>query len=96
MKSSAGTTLWESKTSAPNGTLLLQDRGNLVVRTASGDTIRSSSTVVRNDLHGDGRSDYAVWYDNADGRDAVHRITTGADGTFQTPGNGWISTRQER
>ncbi|WP_328873357.1 FG-GAP-like repeat-containing protein [Streptomyces sp. NBC_00287] len=92
VKSAAGASLWESKTSAANGTLLLQDRGNLVVRTASGDTIWSSNTVVRNDLSGDGRSDFAVWYDNADGRDGIHRFTTAADGTFQTPGNGYMST----
>ncbi|MGW3648832.1 FG-GAP-like repeat-containing protein [Streptomyces sp. NPDC000878] len=92
VKSAAGATLWESKTSASGGTVVLQDRGNLVVRTASGDGLWSSNTVVRGDINGDGRSDFAVWYDFADGRDAINRFLTNADGVFQAPGNGWITT----
>ncbi|MDT7840737.1 FG-GAP-like repeat-containing protein [Streptomyces justiciae] len=92
VKSAAGTTLWESKTSAPGGSATLQDRGNLVVRTASGASLWSSNTVVRNDLSGDGRSDLAVWYDFADGRDAVNTFLTAPDGTFLAPRNGWITT----
>ncbi|MEV7883291.1 FG-GAP-like repeat-containing protein [Streptomyces sp. NPDC002817] len=92
VKSSAGATLWESKTSAPGGTTALQDHGNLVVRTTSGASLWSSNTVVRNDLNGDGRSDVAVWYDFADGRDAINRFLTAPDGTFLEPHNGWITT----
>lgn len=92
VKSEAGATLWESKTSAPGGSVFLQDHGNLVVRSAAGNSLWSSNTVVRNDLNGDGRSDVAVWYDFADGRDAINRFLTDADGVFLPPGNGWITT----
>ncbi|MGC9544534.1 FG-GAP-like repeat-containing protein [Streptomyces sp. UG1] len=92
VRSTGGATLWESKTSAPGGTAVLQDRGNFVVRTASGDTIRSSNTVVRNDLNGDGRSDFAVSYDFADGRDAINHFLTASNGTFQAPHSGWKTT----
>ncbi|MCX5361311.1 FG-GAP-like repeat-containing protein [Streptomyces sp. NBC_00124] len=91
VKSAAGATLWQSKTSAPGGRLVLQDHGNLVVRNAPGASLWSSNTVVRNDLSGDGRADFAVWYDFGDGRDAVNTFLTAPDGAFQAPRNGWIA-----
>jgi hypothetical protein len=92
VKSAGGATLWQSRTSAPGGTAALDDRGNLVVRDVAGGSLWSSNTVVRNDLNGDGRSDFAAWYDFGDGRDAINRFLTGPDGTFLAPGNGWITT----
>ncbi|OWA09079.1 hypothetical protein B9W62_15000 [Streptomyces sp. CS113] len=89
VKSPDGAVLWESKISASGGRVLLQDRGNMVVRTASGENVWSSNTVVRGDHDGDGRSDVTTWYDYSDGRDAAFSFPTGTDGSFKAPVRSW-------
>jgi hypothetical protein len=87
--SSGSTVLWESGTSSPRAHALLQDRGNLVVYDINDESLWSSGTALRHDYNGDGRSDIASWYDYADGHDAMHTFTTGADGLFNAPSIGW-------
>ncbi|WP_257134136.1 trypsin-like serine protease, partial [Streptomyces sp. st140] len=55
-------TLWESKTSAANGSVVLTDRGNLVIYNAQQQSLWSSGTAIRHDYNGDGRSDVGAWY----------------------------------
>ncbi|WP_260697033.1 FG-GAP-like repeat-containing protein [Streptomyces sp. 130] len=83
------TVLWESKTSASGGSVVLQDRGNLVIYDASNESQWSSGTVVRHDYNGDGRSDMASWYDYSEGNDAIHTFIADAAGKFQAPGTGY-------
>ncbi|MFD0420623.1 FG-GAP-like repeat-containing protein [Streptomyces parvus] len=87
--SATGSTLWSSKTTAAGGTLALRDHGDLVIRSSTGASLWSTNTTVRGDLTGDGRSDFALWYDFANGTDAINTFTTAADGTFQAPRNSW-------
>ncbi|MEU6841741.1 FG-GAP-like repeat-containing protein [Streptomyces sp. NPDC046716] len=49
----------------------------------------TSNSVVRHDYNGDGRSDFASWYDYAEGQDAIHTFTARADGGFAPPAVGW-------
>ncbi|MEU5087740.1 FG-GAP-like repeat-containing protein [Streptomyces sp. NPDC021356] len=87
---SDGTTvLWHTGTSAAGGSLVLQDRGNLVLRNAKGEAQWAAGTTVRHDYNGDGRSDMADWYDYADGHDTVHTFPAKADGGFDSPAEGW-------
>jgi hypothetical protein len=74
---------------AEHGHALLQDRGNLVVSNASGQSIWSSGTAIRHDYNRDGRSDIAAWYDYGDGSDRIHSFTTNSDGSFNTPTPAW-------
>ncbi|WP_228181683.1 FG-GAP-like repeat-containing protein [Streptomyces anulatus] len=43
------------------------------------------------DFNGDGRDDVAVWYDYADGRDALWTFTANVRGGFNTPFTSWTS-----
>ncbi|GGX82131.1 FG-GAP-like repeat-containing protein [Streptomyces microflavus] len=43
------------------------------------------------DFNGDGRDDVAVWYDYADGRDALWTFTANVRGGFNTPFTSWAS-----
>ncbi|MGW8990049.1 FG-GAP-like repeat-containing protein [Streptomyces zhihengii] len=74
---------------AEAGYALLQDRGNLVVSNASGQSVWSSGTAIRHDYNRDGRSDIAAWYDYGDGSDRLHSFTTNSDGTFTAPTSAW-------
>ncbi|MER5817430.1 FG-GAP-like repeat-containing protein [Streptomyces californicus] len=79
------TTLWESKTTAADGSIVLTDRGNLVIYNVKGQSLWSSGTAIRHDYNGDGRSDLATWYDYADGGDALHTLLASPTGTFGEP-----------
>ncbi|WP_241990010.1 MULTISPECIES: FG-GAP-like repeat-containing protein [unclassified Streptomyces] len=87
------TVLWESKTSAANGTVVLQNRGNLVIYNGNNESQWSSGTVVRHDYDGDGRSDMASWYDYSDGSDKIHTFLADAAGKFQEPGSGYVKAK---
>ncbi|MFE4592692.1 FG-GAP-like repeat-containing protein [Streptomyces laurentii] len=83
------TVLWETKTSAPGGKAVLQERGNFVVHNAKNESQWAAGTTVRHDYNGDGRSDMADWYDYADGSDKIHAFPAKADGGFDAPVHGW-------
>ncbi|MFH8224621.1 FG-GAP-like repeat-containing protein [Streptomyces sp. NPDC018057] len=68
-----------------NGYAVLQDRGNLVLYNAKGQSVWAAGTETRHDYNNDGRSDIGVWYDYADGHSATHTFLTNTDGTFQKP-----------
>ncbi|MBT2406850.1 MULTISPECIES: FG-GAP-like repeat-containing protein [unclassified Streptomyces] len=88
-KADGVTVAWETKTHAPEGYAILQDRGDLVVFNVKSQSQWSSGSSIRHDYNADGCSDMADWYDYADGHDAIHDFTTNSDGTFQAPKTGW-------
>ncbi|MCP3820392.1 FG-GAP-like repeat-containing protein [Streptomyces sp. A3M-1-3] len=88
-KADGSTVLWESETTAAEGYALLQDRGNLVIYNAKGQSQWSSGTAVRQDYNIDGRSDVAGWYNYPDEHDAVHTFLTNSTGTFNAPFTAW-------
>ncbi|WP_330290720.1 FG-GAP-like repeat-containing protein [Streptomyces sp. NBC_00576] len=85
------TVLWESRTTAPGGELVLQDRGNLVIRNAQGASRWASGSTLRHDYDGDGRGDMASWYDYGDGHDSVFTILAEPDGRLKAPFTAWTS-----
>ncbi|MFD7263734.1 trypsin-like serine protease [Streptomyces sp. NPDC059874] len=86
------TTLWQSGTAAVRGSLVLQERGNLVVRDYPGNTVWTTGTAVRNDFDGSGRSDMVDWYDYSDGHDALHLFTGTDTGALATPRTAFATT----
>ncbi|MFE3329867.1 FG-GAP-like repeat-containing protein [Streptomyces sp. NPDC059176] len=79
-------TLWESKTDAAGGQVVLTDRGNLVVYNTQNQSLWSSNTVVRNDINGDGHSDIGAWYDFTAGSDAIYTFFgQGDNGALSAP-----------
>ncbi|WP_433543662.1 trypsin-like serine protease (plasmid) [Streptomyces sp. CA-294286] len=88
--------LWSTNipapTAAPNnsaagagGVAVLQNRGNLVIYNAKGQSLWTSGTAPRNDYNGDGRSDMAAWYSYSDGHSALQTIKSNADGSLAQP-----------
>ncbi|MFF3981182.1 FG-GAP-like repeat-containing protein [Streptomyces sp. NPDC001828] len=74
-----------------DGYATLQDRGNLVVYNAKGQSLWSSGTTIRHDYNGDGRSDLGAWYSYADGHSAFQTFLTNSDGTFNAPFGSYTS-----
>ncbi|WP_274543617.1 FG-GAP-like repeat-containing protein [Streptomyces sp. 111WW2] len=68
-----------------HGYALLQDRGNLVLYNAKGQSVWSSGTHTRHDYNNDGRSDIANWYSFHDDHDGLHTFLTNSDGAFKDP-----------
>ncbi|WP_433543663.1 FG-GAP-like repeat-containing protein (plasmid) [Streptomyces sp. CA-294286] len=67
------------------GVAVLQNRGNLVIYNAKGQSLWTSGTAPRNDYNGDGRSDMAAWYSYSDGHSALQTIKSNADGSLAQP-----------
>ncbi|MEU7282573.1 FG-GAP-like repeat-containing protein [Streptomyces sp. NPDC045431] len=94
-KADGTTKLWESKTTAAGGYAALQDRGSFVIYNASGQSVWSSGTVVRNDFDGDNIADMVDWYTYSDGTDAMHIFNGNADGSFAAPHSSFARTPQD-
>ncbi len=85
------TVLWESRTTAPGGQAVLQDRGNFVIHNAQGESQWASGSALRHDYNGDGRSDMASWYDYGDGHDSVHTFLAEPAGRLKAPSIAWTT-----
>ncbi|MFG2645911.1 FG-GAP-like repeat-containing protein [Streptomyces sp. NPDC048370] len=86
--SSDSTPLWTSPLPAGHtgeGYALLQDRGNLVVYNAKGESLWSNGSGIRHDYNGDGRSDMAAWYVAPDNKSSLNTFLANSDGSFAGP-----------
>jgi hypothetical protein len=70
---------------AGEGYALLQDRGNLVVYNAKGQSQWTSNSSVRGDVNGDGYGDVITWREYADSSDKIHTLGGNSDGSFKAP-----------
>ncbi|MCZ7459752.1 FG-GAP-like repeat-containing protein [Streptomyces sp. WMMC940] len=89
------TTLWESKTSAPDGYAVLNDKGDFVIHDSEGESQWSSGTALRHDQDGDGRSDLGAWYSYTAGNDGMYTFRSDEDGAIGAPERSYLAPAGE-